>query len=123
MTLLLLGVVGDNVDEETLIGKENQMEIPFLPLAEWEEGRHALPDTAENKLVFDKPHTRIDLWLDTSGTSVNISVNTKEDCSASSPKLSADMGVHPIISEEGITEIKFFAGSDLQLEYCNYRAK
>ena len=99
------------------------MDIPFRHLSEWEEDRHQLANAAENVLTFSKSHQRIDLWLDTGGTTIHLSFNPTVTCTASQPKLSADMGVHPIISAEGITEIRFFSPSDLTSEYVNYRAK
>ena len=99
------------------------MDIPFRPINEWEEGRHDLVDTAESILTFEASHQRIDLWLDTGGTTVHVSINPSIPCDATKPKLSADMGVHPILSGDGIVAIRFYSPSDLQLEAVNYRAK
>jgi len=99
------------------------MDIPFRPIAEWEEGRHDLVDTAESLLTFNNSHQRIDLWLDTGGTTIHVSINPSLSCDDTKPKLSADMGVHPIVSGEGIVAIRFYSPSNLTAEAVNYRAK
>lgn len=99
------------------------MDIPFRPLSEWEEGQHILPNAGENELLFIYSHQRIDLWLNVGGTAFQFSVNPTITCSVDKPTLSADMGVHPIISGEGIKGLRFFAAGNLSGEKVNYRAK